>query len=89
MLDRGFVLDHGKETLATTVIDAEPDIILKMPEDSPWPFITTIVIAGFFTGLLLRSATVTAVGAVLILLCILFWLWPKRRLLQVARPQHG
>ncbi|HVX81467.1 MAG TPA: cytochrome c oxidase subunit I [Devosiaceae bacterium] len=89
MLDRGFVLDHGKETLATTVIDAEPDIILKMPEDSPWPFITTIVITGFFTGLLLRSASVTAVGAVLILLCILFWLWPKRRLLQVARPQHG
>ena len=26
-------LDHGKEALATTVLDAVPDVILKMPED--------------------------------------------------------
>jgi cytochrome c oxidase subunit 1/cytochrome c oxidase subunit I+III len=51
MLDRGFVLDDGKETLATTVIDAEPDAILKMPEDSPWPFITTVIMAVLFTGI--------------------------------------
>ncbi|HVW93763.1 MAG TPA: cytochrome c oxidase subunit I [Devosia sp.] len=88
-LDRGFVLDDGKETLATTVLDAEPDIILKMPEDSPWPFITALVMCALFTGMLLQSVWVSAAAGVLILLCILFWLWPKRRLLQVARPQHG
>jgi cytochrome c oxidase subunit 1/cytochrome c oxidase subunit I+III len=89
MLDRGFVLDDGKETLATTVIDAEPDAILKMPEDSPWPFITTVIMAVLFTGMLVRSVWVSGVAGLLILLCLLFWLWPKRRLLQIARPQHG
>jgi cytochrome c oxidase subunit 1/cytochrome c oxidase subunit I+III len=89
LLDRGLVLDDGKETLATTVIDAEPDAILKMPEDSPWPFITTVIMAVLFTGMLVRSVWVSGVAGLLILLCLLFWLWPKRRLLQIARPQHG
>jgi cytochrome c oxidase subunit 1/cytochrome c oxidase subunit I+III len=89
MLDRGFVLDDGKQTLATTVIDAEPDIILKMPEDSPWPFVTTLVLCALFSSLLVRSPATTAIAGVAVLLSILAWLWPKRRLLQVARPQHG
>ena len=89
MLDRGFVLDHGKETLATSIIDAEPDIILKMPDDSPWPFITTLVMCALFTSLLVRSPVATALAGILTLLCILAWLWPKRRLLQIARPRHG
>jgi cytochrome c oxidase subunit I len=89
MLDRGFVLDNGKETLATTVIDAEPDVILKMPDDSPWPFITTIVMCGLFTGMLLQSIWLAAGSGALVLLCLLFWLWPKRKLVQIARPQHG
>ena len=89
MLDRGFVLDDGKETLATTVIDAEPDVILKMPDDSPWPFITTIVMCGLFTGMLLQAIWLAAGSGALVLLCLLFWLWPKRKLVQIARPQHG
>ena len=31
-IDRGPVLDDGKEVLATTPLDAQPDAILKMPE---------------------------------------------------------
>ena len=31
---RGLVLDHGRETVGTSALDAEPDIILKMPGDS-------------------------------------------------------
>jgi cytochrome c oxidase subunit 1/cytochrome c oxidase subunit I+III len=89
MLDRGFVLDDGKETLATTIIDAEPDIILKMPDDSPWPLITALVLCALFTGLLVRSPVTAVIAGLAVLLCILAWLWPKRRLLQIARPQHG
>jgi cytochrome c oxidase subunit 1/cytochrome c oxidase subunit I+III len=85
MLDRGFVLDHGKETLATTVIDAEPDVILKMPEDSPWPFILTLAMSALFTGMLVRNWWCIALASAFTLACLLFWLWPKRRLVQVAR----
>ena len=37
-LGTGLVLDKGRETIGTTVLDAEPDVILKMPGDSYLPF---------------------------------------------------
>ena len=52
-VERGLVLDHGKETIATTVLDAEPDVILKMPDDSAWPFLVTLAMTAGFVGLLL------------------------------------
>ena len=55
VLDRGFALDHGKEALATTVLEAKPDVVLKMPSDSPWPFVLTVVMSVFFTALLLQA----------------------------------
>ena len=30
---RGLLLDHGKETVGTSLLDGEPDIVLKMPHD--------------------------------------------------------
>ena len=85
MLSRGFVLDHGKEAMATTVLDAEPDVILKMPEDSPWPFILTFAMGAVFTAMLVQSWWATAVASLVGIICLGFWLWPRRRLLQVAR----
>jgi cytochrome c oxidase subunit 1/cytochrome c oxidase subunit I+III len=84
-LDRGYVLDHGKETLGTTVLDALPDVILKMPGDSLWPFLTTVAMSGFFGALLIRNWIGTAIASAIIVVCVLAWLWPERRLLQVAR----
>jgi cytochrome c oxidase subunit 1/cytochrome c oxidase subunit I+III len=88
-LDTGYVLDHGKETLATTVLDAMPDIILEMPEDSPWPFVTTLCMSAFFTALLLQSWIVAAVAGLAILAAAVVWLWPSREKLQVAPVRHG
>ena len=53
-IGQGPVLDHGRETLATTPLDGEPDLILKMPEDSYAPFVLTVAITGGFTGLLVH-----------------------------------
>ena len=33
-IDRGMLLAAGKETIGTTGLDAEPDMVLEMPEDS-------------------------------------------------------
>jgi len=89
VLDRGFTLDHGKEALATTVLDAEPDVILKMPADTVTPFVLTVMLSAAFTALLVQSWWMLALAGMLILACIVAWLWPKRHLLQIAAAGHG
>jgi cytochrome c oxidase subunit I len=88
-VERGLVLDEGKETIATTVLDAEPDVILKMPDDSPMPFLTTVAMTAGFAGLLLHWWWLALGGGVATLLGLIVWLWPRHALAQKARPAHG
>ena len=83
------MLDEGKETIATTVLDAEPDVILPMPEDSPWPFLTTLAMTAGFAGLLLHWWWLALGGGVAMLLGLIVWLWPRAALGQKARLVHG
>ena len=89
MLDRGFVLDQGKEALATTVLDAEPDVISKMPQDSPWPFFLTLAMSVAFAAMLAQLWWGTAFATVSVAICIGFWLWPRQRRLQIAKIGQG
>jgi len=83
-IHRGLVLDHGKEMLAVTVLDAEPDAIQKMPEDSISPLIATIVMTAGFAGALAQSWWFTGACSLLLLIVLVIWLWPERRLAQRA-----
>ena len=83
-LRTGLALDHGKEALATTALDAVPDAILKMPDDSPAPFIVTLAMSAGFVGLLLQAWWLAGIGAIATLAGILVWLWPERELEQRA-----
>ncbi len=80
----GPVLDHGKEALATTGLDAQPDAILKMPEDSYAPFVLTLAMSVFFSALLLQSWWVAGLAGLAILVAGLVWLWPEAQLGQKA-----
>ena len=60
----GMALDHGKEALGTTVLDAVPDAILKMPDDSPAPFIVTLAMSAGFAGLLLQAWWLAGIGTI-------------------------
>jgi cytochrome c oxidase subunit 1/cytochrome c oxidase subunit I+III len=60
-----------------------------MPPDSPWPFLVTVGLSIGFTALLLQTWWFAAGGALFILACAAFWLWPRRRLQQVASVGHG
>ena len=80
----GAALDHGKEALATTALDAIPDAILKMPDDTPAPFIVTLALSVGFAGLLLQAWWLAGIGAIATLAGLLVWLWPERELEQRA-----
>jgi len=86
---RGVLLDHGKEALATSTLDGEPDAILKMPEDSLSPLVATIVMTAAFAGLLLHWWMFAGVCAALLLAAVIVWLWPERELGQRAEASHG
>ena len=80
----GMALDHGKEALGTTVLDAVPDAILKMPDDLPAPFIVTLAMSAGFAGLLLQAWWLAGIGTIAALAGLLVWLWPERELEQRA-----
>ena len=79
-LNRGPLLDKGKEALGTTPLDALPDMILRMPEDTAAPFVLTLGLAGIFTGLILKSWLLTGGGTIVLGVALLVWLWPRRAL---------
>ena len=49
------LLDHGRETLGTSALDAEPDVILRMPGDTLAPLLLAIALAVLFIGMLIQS----------------------------------
>jgi hypothetical protein len=81
-IQRGLLLDEGKETLGTSALDAAPDMILEMPEDSYAPILLTAGIAVLFAGMLLKNGPVMVLGSGLTAFALLFWLWPRRQLLE-------
>ena len=78
--DRGLLLDQGKETVGTTALDAAPDMILEMPEDTFAPLVLTVGLAVAFVGLLLKNWTTTILGGLIVLVALLAWMWPRRQL---------
>jgi cytochrome c oxidase subunit I len=88
-LDRGMLLDSGKETVGTTALDAAPDMILEMPEDSFAPVVLTVGLSVVFVGLLLKNWPTVAVGAAVAAASMLSWLWPTRELREREPAREG
>jgi cytochrome c oxidase subunit I len=83
-LNDGLVLDDGRETIGTSSLDGEADIVLKMPGDSIAPFTLAVALSVLFTGLLLSAWWLAGVGALGTLAALAIWLWPERQLDQIA-----
>ena len=71
------MLDEGKETVGITVLDAEPDVILKMPADSLLPLLAALGMMVIFSGMLFINYWVMAAGALWTGLVLLVWLAPR------------
>jgi heme/copper-type cytochrome/quinol oxidase subunit 1 len=76
VLTTGPVLEKGREALGTTPVDAEPNIILKMPGDTLVPLFLALSMTGLTVGLALVNWLVVGLGILLIAAAILAWLWP-------------
>jgi cytochrome c oxidase subunit 1/cytochrome c oxidase subunit I+III len=88
-VNAGLVLNHGRETVGTTPLDAQPNIILKMPKDSYAPVILALTLTTIFTGLVLHFWWLAIVGALASGLDIIGWLWPEASLGETAEPVNG
>jgi cytochrome c oxidase subunit 1/cytochrome c oxidase subunit I+III len=77
-------LEHEKEMLLTSSLDADPTLIVKMPEDTLTPFVLSLGLTVGFVGLLLRLWPLAGAGAAICILSLIVWVWPRRKLAQVA-----
>jgi cytochrome c oxidase subunit 1/cytochrome c oxidase subunit I+III len=69
-------------------LDAEPNVILKMPGDTLVPLCLALAMTGLTVGLALVNWAVVGLGVVLIAAAILAWLWPDPLLGETAKAPH-
>jgi cytochrome c oxidase subunit 1/cytochrome c oxidase subunit I+III len=76
-LERGeLVFVDGRETVATSEVDANLEGRLRMPSDSPWPLAVAAALTVFFIGLIARSNITAWLGVGLILVTLVGWHFP-------------
>ena len=85
VLDRGPALSQGRETMATTVLDAQPEAILRMPGDSYLPFLLALALAVLFGALLVKAWVVVGLALIAMALDLLVWLWPRVSAIRLTR----
>jgi cytochrome c oxidase subunit I len=78
------ILDQGRLTLATSALDAIPNAISRMPEDTIAPLLLAIAMFVFFIALVFQAMWLTLAGAVAIMLVSFYWLWPEA---EIARAE--
>ncbi len=83
----GMLLDQGRETVGSSVLDAEPDVILRMPGDSYLPFLLSVTLTAVFVSLLLHSGWGLGVTVLGTFAASVWWLWPQKALGQI-QAQH-
>ena len=71
------VLDNGRLTFATTALDAIPDSIARMPEDTIAPLLLALTLLGFFLAMVFQLLTWALVAAIGTLFMGYYWLWPQ------------
>jgi heme/copper-type cytochrome/quinol oxidase subunit 1 len=84
VIGTGVVLEDGREALGTTPLDAEPNIILKMPGDTLVPLFLSLAMTVVTVGLALVNWLVVGAGVLAVGGAILAWMWPRAVLGETA-----
>lgn len=88
-LDHGYLLDDGRETIGTSILDAEPEVILRMPGDSLLPVSLAVAVTVIFAGLLGHWWVVSAIGLLAVLAVLFLWFEPHEREGEIEVTAHG
>ncbi|MFN2548810.1 MAG: cytochrome c oxidase subunit I [Myxococcales bacterium] len=75
-------LDHGRQTLSTTKIDAEPESISTGEPETILPLLLALGLTAILCALLAKSLPLAAVFTVVSLALAGIWMWP-------VLPEHG
>jgi cytochrome c oxidase subunit 1/cytochrome c oxidase subunit I+III len=84
-IGRGLTLEQGREALGTTPLDAEPNVILKMPDDTLVPLCLALAMTALTIGLALVNWLLAGLGVILAAAAITVWLWPSAALGETAQ----
>jgi cytochrome c oxidase subunit 1/cytochrome c oxidase subunit I+III len=71
------VLDWGRLTPTTTVLDAVPVGIATIPEDSLAPLLISLVLFGFFLAIIYQLLWWVLAAAIATFLIGCYWMWPR------------
>jgi heme/copper-type cytochrome/quinol oxidase subunit 1 len=88
IIARGLTLAQGREALGTTPLDAEPNVILKMPDDTLVPLCLALAMTVLTIGLALVNWLVVGLGMVTVAAAIIVWLWPRAALGETAQAER-
>ena len=75
--DGGYALDEGHVTMSTSLLDAEPQAIVHMPHESPWPFRLALALLVVFYGVLIDFWPLAVAGVAGCVVGIAGWFWPR------------
>jgi len=67
-----------RESLVTTLLDASPDARMRIPNDTMLPLFLAFSLLILFIGLLITQWAVVAIGAILVFISIVVWVWPAK-----------
>lgn len=89
VLDSDIILDHGRETPSTSVLDAEADGVLRMPADSLAPLLLALALTVLFFALLWKGWVLAAVAGLACIAVTAVWLAPGPAPRPQEEPVHG
>ncbi|HUG46618.1 MAG TPA: cbb3-type cytochrome c oxidase subunit I [Sphingomicrobium sp.] len=74
-----FSATGNRETIITSPVRAEPQYLQILPGPSVWPMLSAIFTAGFFLLLTIQAYWPAVFSGVLVLPCLIRWLWDTDR----------
>ncbi|HMQ31787.1 MAG TPA: cytochrome c oxidase subunit I [Chloroflexaceae bacterium] len=73
--------DDRRESLGTSLLDADPEQRLVLPGPSIWPFLLALAVGLLFIGTII-SLWAVPIGFALAVVAVVGWLWPTREQLK-------
>ncbi|HTI63447.1 MAG TPA: cytochrome c oxidase subunit I [Gemmatimonadaceae bacterium] len=75
----GPAYDEGRLTVRTSVLDANLEKVIEMPEDDVWAVLLALALLAIPIGILWRWYGVAIAGVIVSLAMLARWLWPSHR----------